>query len=81
MDLRLRSLSLAALFCLVLFGIQISKSAALVAAQHFNPSYPKAISVATNSYLLHYLQLFTLINFGLPLFALEFSRFFVLFVA
>ncbi|KAI3448208.1 hypothetical protein Pfo_004873 [Paulownia fortunei] len=44
MDLRLRSLNFAALFCLVLFGIQVSKPAALVATQDFNPPYPKAIS-------------------------------------
>ncbi|KAH6823627.1 tunicamycin induced protein [Perilla frutescens var. hirtella] len=44
MELRFRSLNLAAFVCLVLIGIQVSKSAALVATQDFNPPYPKAIS-------------------------------------
>ncbi|KAK4424286.1 hypothetical protein Salat_1622000 [Sesamum alatum] len=45
MDLRLRSLDFAALFCLVLVGIQVSNSVALVATtQDSNPPYPKAIS-------------------------------------
>ncbi|KAL0412647.1 UNVERIFIED_CONTAM: hypothetical protein Sradi_1466400 [Sesamum radiatum] len=34
----------AALFCLVLVGIQVSKSVALIATQDSNPPYPKAIS-------------------------------------
>ncbi|KAH6813486.1 tunicamycin induced protein [Perilla frutescens var. frutescens] len=44
MELRFRSLNLAAFVCLVLIGIQVSKSAALIATQDFNPPYPKAIS-------------------------------------
>lgn len=44
MGIRSRSLNLAAFFGLVLIGIQVSKSAALVANQEFSPPYPKAIS-------------------------------------
>ncbi|KAL0454334.1 UNVERIFIED_CONTAM: hypothetical protein Slati_0772600 [Sesamum latifolium] len=44
MDLRLRSMDFAALFCLVLVGIQVSGSVALIATQDSNPPYPKAIS-------------------------------------
>ncbi|KAL3843818.1 hypothetical protein ACJIZ3_001221 [Penstemon smallii] len=44
MDSRSRSLNLAAALCLILIGIQLPKSTALVASQDFNPPYPKAIS-------------------------------------
>lgn len=40
-------MNLAALFCLVFIGIQVSKSAALVATQDSTPPYPKAILVIT----------------------------------
>ncbi|KAK6121204.1 hypothetical protein DH2020_045054 [Rehmannia glutinosa] len=43
MDLRLRTLNLAALFCLLLIGIQVSKPAALDTSEDFNPPCPKAI--------------------------------------
>ncbi|PIN17673.1 hypothetical protein CDL12_09671 [Handroanthus impetiginosus] len=44
MDLRLRSVNLAAFFRLVLIGIHVLKSAALVATEDSSPPYPKAIS-------------------------------------
>ncbi|KAL1534459.1 Protein TUNICAMYCIN INDUCED 1 [Salvia divinorum] len=44
MDSERPSPVIAAAFCLVLIGAQLSKSSALVAAPDFNLSYPKAIS-------------------------------------
>ncbi|XP_047953196.1 uncharacterized protein LOC125216614 [Salvia hispanica] len=45
MELRFRSLNLAAFLCLVVIGFQVSKSAALIATHDSsNPPYPKAIS-------------------------------------
>ncbi|XP_073307032.1 protein TUNICAMYCIN INDUCED 1-like [Primulina huaijiensis] len=43
MDLRLRSLYIAASFCLVLIAIRVSSSAASVTTQDFDVVYPKAI--------------------------------------
>ncbi|XP_047980100.1 uncharacterized protein LOC125221850 [Salvia hispanica] len=44
MDSERPSTVIAAAFCFVLIGAQLSKSSALVAAPDFNPPYPKAIS-------------------------------------
>ncbi|KAG6409032.1 hypothetical protein SASPL_132061 [Salvia splendens] len=49
MDSERPSPIIAAAFCLVLIGVQLSKSSALVAAPDFNPPYPKAISVSFDS--------------------------------